>query len=153
MSDVAIIGVGIHPFGRFGAKPAIEMGAEAARSACADAGITWSQVQFAFGGSSEVDFPDAVLSLLGLTGIPFMDAYNGCATAATALEMAAVTIHSGKYDLGIAVGMDNHLPVAFTAEPAVIVVPTWYVEVGQFRTTKFCGMKITRYRADHGISA
>ncbi len=153
MSDVAIIGVGIHPFGRFGAKPAIEMGAEAARSACADAGITWSQVQFAFGGSSEVDFPDAVLSLLGLTGIPFMNVYNGCATAATALEMAADTIRSGKYDLGIAIGMDKHLPGAFTADPAVIGVPSWYGEVGQFLTTKFFGMKINRYMHDHGISA
>ena len=38
MHDVAIIGVGLHPFGRFGAKSAIEMGAEAIRSALADAG-------------------------------------------------------------------------------------------------------------------
>ena len=38
MEDVAIIGVGLHPFGRFGAKSAIEMAAEAVRAACADAG-------------------------------------------------------------------------------------------------------------------
>ena len=82
MQDVAIIGVGIHPFGRFGPKSAIDMGAEAVRSACADAGIAWTDVQFAFGGSNEVDNPDAVIGLLGLTGIPFMDVYNGCATAA-----------------------------------------------------------------------
>ena len=29
MNDVAIIGVGIHPFGRFGDKSAMEMGADA----------------------------------------------------------------------------------------------------------------------------
>ena len=33
MEDVAIIGVGLHPFGRFGAKPALEMGAEWAGAA------------------------------------------------------------------------------------------------------------------------
>ncbi len=31
-ADVAIIGVGLHPFGRFPGKSAIEMGAAAARA-------------------------------------------------------------------------------------------------------------------------
>ena len=44
MYDVAIIGAGIHPFGRFPGKSAITMGAEAVRSACADAGIGWADV-------------------------------------------------------------------------------------------------------------
>ena len=153
MHDVAIIGVGIHPFGRFGPKSAIDMGAEAIRSACADAGIAWTDVQFAFGGSNEVDNPDAVIGLLGLTGIPFMDVYNGCATAATALEMTADAIRFGKYDLGVAVGMDKHLPGAFTADPVHYSAPPWYGEIGQFLTTKFFGMKINRYMHDHGISA
>ncbi|MET0825990.1 MAG: thiolase family protein, partial [Acidimicrobiales bacterium] len=55
MEDVAIIGVGLHPFGRFGDKPALEMGAEAVRAACADAAVPWKDVQFAFGGSAELD--------------------------------------------------------------------------------------------------
>ena len=153
MHDVAIIGVGIHPFGRFGPKSAIDMGAEAVRSACSDAGIAWTDVQFAFGGSNEVDNPDAVIGLLGLTGIPFMDVYNGCATAATALEMTADAIRFGKYDLGVAVGMDKHLPGAFTADPVHYSAPSWYGEIGQFLTTKFFGMKINRYMHDHGISS
>ena len=65
MEDVAIIGVGMHPFGRFPGKSAIEMAAEAVRAACADAGTEWKDVQFAFGGSAEVDNPDAVIGLLG----------------------------------------------------------------------------------------
>ena len=153
MHDVAIIGVGIHPFGRFGSKSAIEMGAEAVRAACSDAGVSWSEVNFAFGGSNEVDNPDAVVAQLGLTGIPFMDVYNGCATAATALEMTADAIRFGKYDLGVAVGMDKHLPGAFTADPVHYNAPSWYGEIGQFLTTKFFGMKINRYMHEHGISA
>jgi len=38
-SDVAIIGVGLHPFGRFGDTTGIEMGAVAIRRALADAGV------------------------------------------------------------------------------------------------------------------
>jgi acetyl-CoA acetyltransferase len=152
MNDVAIIGVGLHPFGRFGDKPAIDMGAEAVRAACADAGIEWTDVQFAFGGSHEVDFADSIVARLGLTGIPFMDVFNGCATAATALQMTADAIRFGQYDLGLAVGLDKHLPGAFTGEPEVLGLPSWYGEVGQFLTTKFFGMKINRYMHDHGIS-
>ena len=37
-----------------------------------------------------------------------MDVYNGCATAATALQLTADAIRSGQYDIGVAVGMDKH---------------------------------------------
>jgi acetyl-CoA C-acetyltransferase len=152
MEDVAIIGVGLHPFGRFRDKTAIDMGAHAVRAACADAGVRWPDVQFAFGGSYTVDNPDAVIGQLGLTGIPFMDVYNGCATAATALQLAADGIRSGKYDIGVAVGMDKHDAGAFTADPVAYSAPAWYGEMGYFLTTKFFGMKINRYMHDHGIS-
>jgi len=152
MNDVAIIGVGLHPFGRFGDKSAIDMGADAVRAALADAGITWNQVQFGFGGSFEVDNPDAVTSRLGLTGIPFMDVYNGCATAATALQLTAEGIRSGQYDFGVAVGMDKHGHGAFTSDPVDYAAPAWYGEIGHFLTTKFFAMKINRYMHDHGIS-
>jgi acetyl-CoA C-acetyltransferase len=152
MDDVAIIGVGLHPFGRFGSKSAIDMGAEATRTALGDAGVDWADIQFGFGGSFEVDNPDAVTSRLGLTGIPFMDVYNGCATAASALNLAADAIRSGQYDIGVAVGMDKHEPGAFTSDPVDYAAPPWYGEIGHFLTTKFFAMKINRYMHDHGIS-
>jgi acetyl-CoA acetyltransferase len=152
VQDVAIIGVGLHPFGRFGDKSAIDMGADAVRAALADAGVQWPQVQVAFGGSFEVDNPDAVTSRLGLTGIPFMDVYNGCATAASALQLTADSIRSGQYDIGVAVGMDKHGHGAFTSDPVDYGAPSWYGEVGHFLTTKFFAMKINRYMHDHGIS-
>jgi acetyl-CoA C-acetyltransferase len=151
--DVAIVGVGLHPFGRFPNVSAIEMGAIAVRRALADAGAEWREIQFAFAGSYEVDNPDAVVALLGLTGIPFNNVYNGCATAASALTLAANAIRLGEHDLGIAIGMDKHLPGAFHADPRLYACPSWYGEVGQFLTTKFFGMKINKYMHDHGVSA
>ena len=65
MEDVAIIGAGLHPFGHFGPKSAIDVGADAIRAALTDAGVAWKDVQFAFGGSFEVDNPDAVTSRIG----------------------------------------------------------------------------------------
>ena len=150
--DVAIVGVGIHPFGRHPGVSGIQMGAIAIRKALADAGVAWKDIEFAFGGSYEVDNPDAVVALMGLTGIPFTDVYNGCATAASALTMAANTIRLGDHRLGIAVGMDKHPPGAFSADPRDYACPLWYGQVGEFLTTKFFGMKINKYMLDHDIS-
>ena len=153
MNDVAIIGVGLHPFGRFEGKSAMEMGADAIEIALADACIDWKDIQFGVGGSHEVSNPDAVTRLVGLTGIPFTDVFNACATAASATQLCADTIRLGKYDIGIAVGMDKHPRGAFTDDPAKLALPAWYAENGQFLTTKFFGIKANRYLHDHGISA
>jgi acetyl-CoA C-acetyltransferase len=153
MNDVAIIGVGLHPFGRFEGKSAMEMGADAIQAALADASIDWRDIQFGVGGSHEVSNPDAVTRLVGLTGIPFTDVFNACATAASATALCADTIRLGKYDIGIAIGMDKHPRGAFTDDPAKLALPAWYAENGQFVTTKFFGMKANRYLHDHGISA
>ncbi|MFF5257916.1 thiolase family protein [Actinomadura viridis] len=152
MPDVAIIGVGIHRFGRFPGKPALAMGAEAARDALADAGLTWADMQFAVGGSYEVDQPDAVVAELGLTGVQFTNVYNGCATAGSALALASQTIRLGEHELGLVLGMDKHESGAFTADPQEYGCPPWYGEMGLFLTTKFFGMKINRYMHDHGIT-
>lgn len=148
----AIIGVGLHPFGRFDGKPAIQMGVDAIEMALADAGIDWKDIQFGVGGSGVLTNTDAVTRLVGLTGIPFSNVLNACATAATATQLCADTIRLGKYDIGIAVGIDKHPRGAFNDDPAKLGLPAWYGENGQFLTTKFFGMKANRYIHENGIS-
>jgi len=151
-NDVAIIGTGLHPFGRHGDKLALDMGAEAAKDALADAGTEWSKVQTAFVGSYEVSNPDAVVGLLGLTGIPVRGVFNGCATGGTSLQMAAAAIRNGEADVAMAMGFDKHPRGAFAADPAVVGLPAWYGQTGLFLTTHFFGTKINRYMGLHGIS-
>lgn len=152
MKDVAIVGVGLHPFGRHGKKSGIEMAADAIQLALADAGIEWKGIQFGVATSYEVDNADAVTGLVGLTGIPFTNVYNACASGASAIEQTANAIGLGKYDVGIAVGTDKHPRGAFTADPSIFGLPAWYAENGQMLTTKFFGMKINRYMYEHNIS-
>src|ERR1700743_2508554 len=150
-NDVAIIGVGLHPFGRFD-KTAMQMGAEAIQSALTDAGLEWKDIQFGFGGSHEVSNPDAVTRLVGLTGITFTNVSNAGPTAASAIQQTADTIRLGKYDIGIAIGLDKHPRGAFTDDPAKLALPQWYANNGQLVTTKFFGIKATKYLHDHNIS-
>nr|WP_081809346.1 thiolase family protein [Mycobacterium sp. URHB0044] len=153
MTDVAIVGVGLHPFGRHGDKLALQMGAEAAQAALADAGTDWNRVQSAFVGSYEVSNPDAVVSWLGLTGIPVRGVFNGCATGGVSLQMAVQAIRHGEADVAMAIGMDKHPRGAFAADPSVVGLPSWYGQTGMFLTTHFFGTKINRYMHDHGVSA
>ncbi|MGE2730959.1 thiolase family protein [Mycolicibacterium vaccae] len=151
MHDVAIIGVGLHPFGRFEGKTAMQMGVEAITAAVADAGVAWSDVQFGVGGSWTVANPDAIVGMVGLSGIPFTNVFNACATAASATKACADGIRLGDYDIGIAVGLDKHPRGAFTEDPALVGMPSWYAENGQYLTTQFFGMKANRYLHEHGI--
>ena len=151
-NDVAIIGVGLHPFGRFEGKSAMEMGVDAIFAAVADAGVEWKDIQFATGGSWTVANPDAIVGMVGLSGIPFTNVFNACATAASAAKACADGIRLGDYDIGIAIGLDKHPRGAFTEDPPWWACRSWYAENGQYLTTQFFGMKANRYLHDHGIS-
>lgn len=152
-NDVAIVGIGIHPFGRHDGVSGRAMGAHAARAALSDAGVGWSDIQCAYGGSVASGNPDTLVSELGLTGLPFINVHNGCATGGSALTMADGAIRSGQYDLTLAVGFDKHPRGAFNADPSDHGIGAWYGESGLMLTTQFFGMKIQRYMHDHGISA
>ena len=56
--DVAIVGIGIHPFGRTDGLTGLEQGVYAARKALDDAGLEWSDIEFAYGGTGAAEKPD-----------------------------------------------------------------------------------------------
>lgn len=150
--DVAIIGLGMHRFGRTPALSGVQQGAIAVRAALADAGVNWKQIQFAYGGSQDAGNADALVNELGLTGLQFTNIWNGCATGGSSLHAAYTAIKSGEYDLGVVVGFDKHPPGAFNPEPAEWGLGDWYGQAGLMLTTQFFAMKIQRYMHDHGIT-
>ena len=151
MTGVHIIGAGIHPFGRH-EKTGLEQGVHATRAALADAGVSWPDIQFAFGGSVAAGNADAILPQMGLTGIQFINVANGCATGGSALLSAYWAIKSGEFDIGVAIGFDKHPRGAFNADPEDWGLPSWYGETGLMLTTQFFALKIQRYMALHGIT-
>jgi acetyl-CoA acetyltransferase len=151
--DVAIVGIGIHPFGRTPARSGLQQGAHAARLALKDAGIQWRDVQFAFGGSVSAGSADALVNELGLTGIPFINVSNGCATGGSSLISAYNAIKSGEHDIGLVAGFDKHDRGAFNADPTEWGLGQWYGELGMMMTTQFFAIKIQKYMHDYGISS
>ena len=153
MTDVHIVGAGIHPFGRHPEMTGLDQGVFAMREALADAGLEWADIQFAFGGSSAAGAADAALPRMGLTGVQFINIANGCATGGSSLLSGYWAIKSGEFDVGIVLGFDKHPRGAFNADPEASGLPRWYGETGMMLTTQFFAMKIRRYMDLHGISA
>jgi acetyl-CoA acetyltransferase len=152
VTAVVIAGAGISPFGRVEGATGRDHAVRAVRAALDDAGIPWSRVGAAFGGSDAAGNADTLVSELGLTGLPFINVKNGCATGASALVSARNAIASGMADVVVAVGFDKHPRGAFDPRPADWGLAESYGSDGLMVTTQFFGMKINRYMNDHGIT-
>jgi len=150
--NVYIIGAGIHPFGRTDGRSGREQGVFAVRQAMEDAGLEWTDIECAYGGSAAAGSADIMVNELGLTSLPFTNVANGCATGGSALVSAQMAIASGMYDLALAVGFDKHPRGAFNAKPSDYGLPEWYGQTGMMLTTQFFALKIQRYMQLHGIS-
>ena len=148
--DVAIVGIGMHPFGRHDGVTGMEQGAVAIRNACADAGVEWGDLQFAFGGSTAAGAADTIVSQMGLTGLQFINVVNGCATGGSALISAYNTIRSGAFDLGIAIGFDKHEQAPFEFSQVKQVSETGTAAAVWLLPLSF-GMKINRYMEQYRI--
>jgi acetyl-CoA acetyltransferase len=149
--EVLVCGAGITSFARTEASGR-RLAVQAVRSALADAGLPWSRVRAAYGGSDAAGNADTLVAELGLTGVPFTNVRNGCATGGSALVSAVNAIRSGAADVALAVGFDKHPRGAFDPRPADWGLDEAYGRDGLMVTTQFFAMKIQRYMHDHGIS-
>ena len=110
-NEVAILGVGMHPWGKWG-RNFVEYGVKAARDALADAGLEWSDIQYLAGGDTVRNgYPGYVAGAtfaqaLGWSGARVASAYGACATGAQAINVARAQILAGLCDVALVVGAD-----------------------------------------------
>ncbi len=152
MERVAIIGIGLHPFGRSPGLSGLDQGVFAARKALEDAELEWSDIGIAFGGSRSSGHAMAATNQLGLTGLPFINLYTGCATGGSSLFAAANAIKSGAAKYAMAIGFDKHERGAFSPSAKNNDIPPWVSETGLMVTTQFFALKLQRYMHDYNIS-
>ncbi|MFI0447409.1 thiolase family protein [Actinomadura sp. 6N118] len=149
--DVYIVGAGIHPFGRNEHVDGLTMAELACRGALADAGLAWQDIGYAVGGSNEAGKPDTLVDRLGLTGVPFVNVRNGCATGGAALATAAGALRAGEAGTALVVGFDKHERGAFSRPAASYGLGEWYATTGMMLTTQYFALKTRRYLHEHGI--
>jgi acetyl-CoA acetyltransferase len=120
--DVAILGVGMHPWGKWG-RNFVEYGVHAARSALADSGIAWTDVDLVVGGETVRNGYGGYVAgatfaqALGWNGARVATSYAACATGAQALDTARARILAGLSEVALVVGADT-TPKGFLAPNA-----------------------------------
>jgi acetyl-CoA acetyltransferase len=117
--DIAVIGVGMHPWGKWG-KNFVEYGVKAARDALADAGISWKDIDFISGAATmRCGYPGYVAGAtfaqaLGWQGAEINTSYAACASGSQALAAAKAKILAGEAECALVIGADT-TPKGFLA--------------------------------------
>ena len=120
--DVAILGVGMHPWGKWG-RSFVEYGVHAARAALADSGVAWTDVDLVVGGETVRNGYGGYVAgatfaqALGWNGARVATSYAACATGAQALDTARARILAGLSEVAVVVGADT-TPKGFLAPNA-----------------------------------
>lgn len=118
-NEIAIIGAGMHPWGKWGHN-FVQYGVAAAREALADAEIPWQDIAYVSGGATiRCGYPGYVAGAtfaqaLGWQGAEVNTSYAACASGSQALAAARNKILSGACDVALVVGADT-TPKGFLA--------------------------------------
>ncbi|UUU43079.1 lipid-transfer protein [Streptomyces sp. NBC_00162] len=110
-ADIAVLGAGMHPWGKWG-RSFVEYGRTAARAALADAGLDWTDVGSIVGADTvRSGYPGYVAGAtfaraLGWQGARVTSVYAACASGAQAIGTARAQILAGLADVVLVVGAD-----------------------------------------------
>ena len=118
--EVVIVGVGLHPFGRFPEETAQDLARTAVLEAFDDAGVGYKDIQAAYFGHvyyEGMSMGEAVLGQLGLIGIPIINVENACSSGSTGFWLAFWAVATGQFDVVLAFGAEKvpRGPVTVTA--------------------------------------
>lgn len=107
--DVWILGINMTKFGKHTDRDVVDLASEAVMAALADGGVTMADMGVLAAGNlmGSGGIGQQIQKQVGQTGIPVYNVSNACATGATALRTAIMSIKAGESDMGLAVGVEK----------------------------------------------
>jgi len=108
--DIWIVGAAMTKFGRFPDLDLLDLAADAATSAMRDADTDMSKVGVLTMGNvyeASSNNGQRLQKQIGQTGIPVYNVVNACATGATAVRVAMLSLLGGESDVALAVGVEQ----------------------------------------------
>ena len=108
--DVWILGIHMTKFGKHPDLDTVDLAAEAAMAALADAQVSIKDIGVLAAGNlmaANAGIGQQLQKQIGQTGIPVYNVANACATGATALRTAIMSVKAGETDFGLAVGVEK----------------------------------------------
>jgi acetyl-CoA acyltransferase len=108
--DVWILGIHMTKFGKHPDLDTVDLAAEAAMAALADAQVSMKDVGVIAAGNlmaANAGIGQQLQKQIGQTGVPVYNVANACATGATALRTAIMAVKAGETSMGLAVGVEK----------------------------------------------
>ena len=108
--DIWILGIYMTKFGKHPDQDTVDLAADAALHALADAQVTMKDMGVLAAGNlmaANAGIGQQLQKQIGQTGIPVYNVANACATGATALRTAIMAVKAGECDMGLAVGVEK----------------------------------------------
>jgi acetyl-CoA acetyltransferase len=107
--EIWILGIHMTKFGKHPDKDVVDLGAEAIRGALQDGGVSMKDMGILAAGNlmGGGGIGQQLQKQVGQTGIPVYNVSNACATGATALRTAIMSVKAGEVDMGLAVGVEK----------------------------------------------
>ena len=108
MRKVAVIGVGLHAYGKFRDKKPKDLARTAIDGALKSAGVSWQQLQSAWCGHTQLGMTAGarLFKDMGQTGLSITNVENASATGSYAFRGAYLELAAGEFDLALALGID-----------------------------------------------
>lgn len=119
MRNVAVVGVGMHPWGKFKDSSVTDLCRVAVQAALRDAGVAWREIQAVAAASSRFSGGKGwglngndVVEEMGSTGIPVYNLSAGCAAGGNAFNIGYTLVAGGLHDVVLVVGGEK-MPKGF----------------------------------------
>ena len=109
MREVVVLGIGQTVFGKFPDRSALSLGREAVGAAIKDCAIDPRELQVVKTARMLDSTTDSqkIMMGFGVTGIEMMNVENACAGGSTAVHSVWADIASGRFDVGLAIGVES----------------------------------------------
>jgi acetyl-CoA acetyltransferase len=110
MTEVWIVGASMTRFGRFPDLDLMDLASDAALSALRDADASMADIGvLTMGNVYEAGSNNGqrLQKQIGQTGVPVYNVVNACATGATAVRVAMLSLLAGEAEVGLAVGVEQ----------------------------------------------
>jgi acetyl-CoA acetyltransferase len=108
--DVYILGIRMTKFGKHKELDTVDLATEATLAALKDGGVSMKDMGVLAAGNlmgGPMPIAQTIQKQCGQTGIPAYNVSNACATGATALRVACMSVKAGESDFGLAVGVEK----------------------------------------------
>ena len=151
MREVAIIGAGLVPFGKYAKKTLADIAWPAVKQAIQDSGIKKNEIGAAYCGTAlgGMMAGQRILKIVGLTGLPIINIENACSSSSTAFREAWIAVAAGIYDAALVIGVEKL--TKFGGGTLPLEKEDWEVAHGLVMPALYA-MRARRYMHEYGLT-